>query len=392
MLHHLVDHGADTNHQDGEGCPLLHHACMMGRVAIVKLLIKHKARTRNRDAAGCTALHVSCRHVAEGLSQNPGALLEAGVGAPLEARYAEAFAEIDKNKTSDLSRSELIQACRANARVREMLGLPARLQPEHGTLDAFENVFHSSAGVDGSHSISLAEFTKLAHADVGRRRLVEECRSLLVEAMLAEDPEQIDFQDHAGDSAMHIAARLGADALVELLHSAGADPELWNKQRDTPNTLMQLHSEAREVRAADQEARADRRREESIVAYWTAGDVVAWLGSLQLGVSNALYARAFAEAGVDGQDLLSVTEADLGPQHEGGLGVDLWVHRRKILRELDAMCAEDDRAVRVLDRALSKAVEQHCSADQSEWTFGVIQAWGARHQTRSQGPALAVCG
>lgn len=311
MLHHLVDHGADTNHRDAQGTPLLHHACMRGSEAMVNLLVRRKARIGNRDAAGRTALHVSCEYIAEGIDQNPHALLDTGA-----------------------------------------------LQP-----------------------------------DTERCTMVKKCIKLVVEAMLAEAPILVDYQDHAGNSAMHIAARFGADELVKQLHDAGADPELRNKQRDTPNTLMQLHSEKREILAADDFATAEMRRKESIVGGWTAGHVVAWLCSLQLGVYSTLYARAFAEAGVDGQDLLSLTDADLCPQHEGGLGVDLVAHRRKILRMLDAMCETDDIAVRALDTALSKAVERHCTAaDERDRIFDVIYKWNSKDETRSQGPALALCG
>ena len=74
-----------------------------------------------------------------------------------ELDIAEAFAMVDANCDGVLSRAEVIRACRANERVRELLELPRVIRQEDGTRDAFEKVFQR-LDQDDSKAISLDEF------------------------------------------------------------------------------------------------------------------------------------------------------------------------------------------------------------------------------------------
>ena len=70
---------------------------------------------------------------------------------------AGAFKRIDANGDGVLSRAEVIKACRADANIRVLLGLPRHIRQEDGSRDAFEAVFQRFDAND-SKSINLAEF------------------------------------------------------------------------------------------------------------------------------------------------------------------------------------------------------------------------------------------
>ena len=143
---------------------------------------------------------------------------------------------------------------------------------------------------------------------------------------------------------------------------------------EIPKALLRLLLDELERDAADAIADSERRREDSVVGKWSASDVVAWVWSLEFGSKWSIrVARCFAEAGIDGQDLLSLTEADLFPYEFGGIGIDLAMHRRKILRALDAVCQDDAEAVRALDHALVAAVERHMDPEERQGLTAAIE-------------------
>lgn len=72
----------------------------------------------------------------------------------------DAFARIDANCDGHLSRAEVIRACRVDARVRSLLGLPHRIRQEDGSRDAFEAVFQR-LDADDSKAVSLREFRRV---------------------------------------------------------------------------------------------------------------------------------------------------------------------------------------------------------------------------------------
>ena len=75
----------------------------------------------------------------------------------LNLRCAEAFSLIDKNSDGTLTRIEVIQACRSDHRVRELLRLPESIRQEDGSRDAFEEVFQKM-DKDDSKGVNLEEF------------------------------------------------------------------------------------------------------------------------------------------------------------------------------------------------------------------------------------------
>lgn len=77
--------------------------------------------------------------------------------ATISLRCAEAFKLIDKNDDGVLTRIEVIQACRSDQRVREVLQLPTNIRQEDGSRDAFEAVFQKM-DADDSKAVDLPEF------------------------------------------------------------------------------------------------------------------------------------------------------------------------------------------------------------------------------------------
>ena len=73
---------------------------------------------------------------------------------------AAAFEVIDRNRDGVLSRIEVIKACRSNAYVRSLLGLPSVIRQEDGSRDRFEAVFQA-IDVDDSKAIDPTEFSRL---------------------------------------------------------------------------------------------------------------------------------------------------------------------------------------------------------------------------------------
>ena len=78
--------------------------------------------------------------------------------APSPESCAEAFARIDKDGNGLLSRAEVILACRKDAHIRMLLGIPAAIHQEDGTRDTFERVFQ---GMDSNDNklVDINEFT-----------------------------------------------------------------------------------------------------------------------------------------------------------------------------------------------------------------------------------------
>ena len=77
--------------------------------------------------------------------------------ATFNLRCREAFSLIDKNGDGTLTRIEVIQACRSDQRVRELLRLPETIRQEDGSREAFESVFQKM-DKDDSKGVDFEEF------------------------------------------------------------------------------------------------------------------------------------------------------------------------------------------------------------------------------------------
>ena len=97
---------------------------------------------------------------------------------------AAAFRRIDTNGDGHLSRAEVIVACRTDAEVRALLGLPQHIRQEDGTREAFERVFQRF-DVDDSKGIELDEFMRV-FADEGRIKSLEALDAMLAQPELTE--------------------------------------------------------------------------------------------------------------------------------------------------------------------------------------------------------------
>jgi hypothetical protein len=117
--------------------------------------------SRQVDDASLGEVRVSWSRAAE-VGGRPSATSVQGAedpGSESEA-ISEAFRLIDVNGGGALTCADTINACRADSRVRLLLGLPETIRQEDGTLDAFERVFQR-LDADDSKSIDLAEFQRV---------------------------------------------------------------------------------------------------------------------------------------------------------------------------------------------------------------------------------------
>ena len=97
---------------------------------------------------------------------------------------AAAFRRIDTNGDGHLSRAEVIVACRTDAEVRALLGLPQHIRQEDGTREAFERVFQRF-DADDSKGIEMDEFMRV-FADEGRIKSLEALDAMLAQPELTE--------------------------------------------------------------------------------------------------------------------------------------------------------------------------------------------------------------
>ena len=117
---------------------------------LVSLLDETRAKLRTLEAAAMVA------GVPDPLSSTAAAAA-AQLQQQWERHVEVAFERIDTNGDGFLSRAEVIKACRSDALVRQLLGLPQTIRQEDGSRDAFELLFQR-LDMDDSKSISFDEF------------------------------------------------------------------------------------------------------------------------------------------------------------------------------------------------------------------------------------------
>lgn len=78
---------------------------------------------------------------------------------------------------------------------------------------------------------------------------------------------EIDRTNSEGDTLLHIAARTGCKAAVELILGLGADPLKRNQKNKTPATQAKLRSEIKEV-LVEAEARAKETKRDKASNLW----------------------------------------------------------------------------------------------------------------------------
>jgi len=136
------------------------------------------SRTLSSWFGGTELVEVAATSVTvhSGTDGSRGALPEAMLGKAMAAFHA-----IDKNGDGEISRIEVLQACRQEDGIRTLLGMPERVRQEDGSRDAFEAIFQA-IDTDGSKTISMDEFItyfckaqRLEKATASRARLVAIC-------------------------------------------------------------------------------------------------------------------------------------------------------------------------------------------------------------------------
>jgi hypothetical protein len=82
---------------------------------------------------------------------------KSGRPSPTRSSLIASFKLIDKNGNGSLSRAEVVKACRSDASVRALLGLPADINEADGSKDQLLQVFERM-DADASKTIDIDEF------------------------------------------------------------------------------------------------------------------------------------------------------------------------------------------------------------------------------------------
>lgn len=77
-----------------------------------------------------------------------------------DAGIALAFQRIDTNGNGSLSRLEVRRALKTDPELRKLLGLPAQIRPNDGSLELFDEIF-KLLDTDDSKALGLNEFAKV---------------------------------------------------------------------------------------------------------------------------------------------------------------------------------------------------------------------------------------
>ena len=187
----LIEEGADVNKPTfRRGRTPLHYACMEGHLAIVKLLKKHGADMEQTDNRGGTPMHYA-----------------AAAGCLDIIKYFRGLS-IDINQAAgDAS-------------------IPLHAASGQGRLTVVEYLY--SLGGDLEQQ-TRSGMTPLHYAVLRNQK---EVATFLTS--VANVDSFIDFQADEGSTALHFAASLGYQELVEVLLAAGADATITNKKGATP--------------------------------------------------------------------------------------------------------------------------------------------------------------
>ena len=102
-------------------------------------------------------LTLSSMRADEERTSKPGQSAEVQATEVTRESLIECFKHIDANGNGFLSRAEVVKACRSDARVRALLGLPAEIGEAGGSKDEFLQVFQRM-DADASKAIDLEEF------------------------------------------------------------------------------------------------------------------------------------------------------------------------------------------------------------------------------------------
>lgn len=191
VLTYLLEHGANPNVADGRSTTPLMQAALYGKADDVRELLKHGADPKMRAGDGRTALDFA-----------------------VQRNEQEVAALLDANSPMDLGQAASMGNVR---RLKEALA--AGGDPNQTT----------------AQGLPLTAASRSGNADAVR--------------LLLDHGAKINVPDNQGQTALHHAALLGNDKVVQVLLQRGADPNALAKRMDVrgepPTPLMAAVSQAR---------------------------------------------------------------------------------------------------------------------------------------------------
>ena len=214
----------DETEYDDTGYTPLHHACEQGHGKVAKLLIDEGGDVNKPTfRRGRTPLHYACM---EG---------HLGIVKLLEAKGADMKKKAEKGGTP--MHYAAAAGCLAIVEYLHSLGLAINTRDQDGATP-----LHSAAGqghwpvVQYLHGrgLSLGQQSRSGMTPLHYAVLRNQKEVATFLTSVANVDSFIDFQADEGSTALHFAASLGYQELVEVLLAAGADATITNKKGATP--------------------------------------------------------------------------------------------------------------------------------------------------------------
>lgn len=249
----LVSKGMDVNAPDEYGELLLLEASSQNDVELAQWLLDAGARVAAADSRGITALHKSAR---AGKVTMATILVSSGAKVAQQDNSGQTPLHLALNgdrpdMISYLTEQWIAQGCFDSAKELMYMALAKGLfscarmignahNPENCNLSDLEELYDIAAtGASGTFTALVrdrANGTDQIWLTGLFRVAICLNRGDILQALI-DHKLDIDGRDPAGDSALHIAARLGSEDIVAFLLDSGAEVELQNRHGYTPLLL-----------------------------------------------------------------------------------------------------------------------------------------------------------
>jgi len=193
----LLKYRANVNGQDAHGRTPLHYACRHGDASVMQSLLRGGAKINTQDIGGMAPIHYAAMHGSSSVLES---LIEAGA---------------DINFVDNLGCTALLWAIS-----KGHTNIVRRLWRDSKT------GLRNHNGRTGLHLAAIADVDEASKRDDVVRVLLEE--------LLEKGAAIIESKDRFGRTPLHLSARSGHEAVVELLLDRGATIDVKDGEERTP--------------------------------------------------------------------------------------------------------------------------------------------------------------